>query len=326
MIEFKKILIENKGAIMGKICFGVDLGGTTVKMGVFTETGSLLEDWEIPTRKQDNGSHILEDIGKSINDKVKVDSIDREDVVGVGLGVPGPVTPTGVVKGCVNLGWGDTPVEEILKDITGFTVKAANDANVAALGELWQGGGKGFSSLVMVTLGTGVGGGIVIDEKIITGANGAAGEIGHMPVVYDETESCNCGKKGCLEQVASATGIVKEAKKILMKETTESTLRTLENITAKDVFDHAKQGDQIAILTCERLGEYLGIALGHIACVVDPDIFIVGGGVSKAGDFLIEVIQKYYMKKTYHGCKNTPIKLATLGNSAGIYGAAKLVL
>ena len=311
---------------MGKLCFGVDLGGTTVKMGLFTVEGSLLQDWEIVTRKEDNGSHILDDIAESIKAKIEEDSINPADVVGVGIGVPGPVTPTGVVKGCVNLGWGDTPVEESLKDKTGFVVKAGNDANVAALGELWQGGGKGYNSLVMVTLGTGVGGGIVVDGKIITGAHGAAGEIGHMGVVYDETDTCNCGKKGCLEQVASATGIVKVTKRILAADDRESTLRSFENLTAKDVFDEAKKGDALALEAVDKLGEYLGIALGHLACVVDPDIFIVGGGVSKAGDFLIDAITKFYVEKAFVQCRKTPIKLATLGNSAGIYGAAKLVL
>ena len=311
---------------MGKLCFGVDLGGTTVKMGLFTVEGSLLEDWEIPTRKEEKGAYVIDDIAESILNKIMENALNREDIVGVGIGVPGPVTPTGIVKGCVNIGWGDTAVEELLKDKTGFSVKAGNDANVAALGELWQGGGKGNSSLVMVTLGTGVGGGIVLGGKIITGANGAAGEIGHMSVVYDETETCNCGKKGCLEQVASATGIVKEAKRFLASGNEDSSLRSIENFSAKDVFDEAKKGDAIAVKTVERLGEYLGIALGHIACVVDPDVFIIGGGVSKAGGFLIDTITKYYVEKTYPQCKKTPIKLATLGNSAGIYGAAKLVI
>lgn len=311
---------------MGKLCFGVDLGGTTVKMGLFTVEGALLQDWEIPTRKEDNGSHILDDIAASIKEKIVNDSIDEEDVVGVGIGVPGPVTPNGIVKGCVNLGWGDVPVEESLKDKTGFNVKAGNDANVAALGELWQGGGKGFNSLVMVTLGTGVGGGIVVDGKIIAGSHGAGGEIGHMGVVYDETECCNCGKKGCLEQVASATGIVKETKKLLADEGMDSSLRSYDTFTAKDVFDEAKKGDALALMAVDKLGEYIGIALSHIACVVDPDAFIIGGGVSKAGDFLIDAIQKHYVERAFTQCRKTPIKLATLGNSAGIYGSAKLVL
>ncbi len=311
---------------MGKLCFGVDLGGTTVKMGLFTVEGSLLSDWEIPTRKEESGKYILDDIADSINAKVKEEALNPDDIVGVGIGVPGPVTPNGVVKGCVNIGWGDTPVEAIINDKTGFETKAGNDANVAALGEMWQGGGKGNNSIVMVTLGTGVGGGIVIDGHIITGTHGAAGEIGHMSVVYDETETCNCGKKGCLEQVASATGIVKEAKKLLAAEDSPSVLRDIKDFTAKDVFDAAKKGDVLAVKTADKLGEYLGITLGHIACVIDPDAFIIGGGVSKAGDYLIDVITKYYVEKTYKQCKKTPIKLATLGNSAGIYGAAKMIL
>ncbi|MGN0379202.1 MAG: ROK family glucokinase [Butyrivibrio sp.] len=311
---------------MGKLCFGVDLGGTTVKMGLFTDGGLLLQDWEIPTRKEEKGAYILDDIAASINEKIEKEALDTDDIIGVGIGVPGPVTPSGIVKGCVNIGWGDTPVEESLKDKTGFNVKAGNDANVAALGELWQGGGKGNQSLVMVTLGTGVGGGIVLDGKIVKGTHGAAGEIGHMSVVYDETETCNCGKVGCLEQVASATGIVKEAKRFLSKDNAPSSLRDFKDFTAKDVFDEAKKGDVVALKTVDRLGEYLGIALGHISCIIDPDVFIIGGGVSRAGDFLIDAIQKHYVEKAYPQCKKTPIRLATLGNSAGIYGAARLVI
>lgn len=311
---------------MGKLCFGVDLGGTTVKMGLFTVEGSLLKDWEIPTRKEEKGAYILDDIAASIKNTIEEEDIDISDVTGVGIGVPGPVTPAGIVKGCVNLEWGDTPVEEILSDKTGFFVKAGNDANVAALGELWQGGGKGNSSLVMVTLGTGVGGGIVLDGEIVTGTHGAAGEIGHMSVVYDETQRCNCGKCGCLEQVASATGIVKETKKLLENSNTPSSLRDMDELTAKAVFDEAKKGDELALASVDILGKYLGIALSHIAEVVDPDVFIVGGGVSKAGDILIDAITKNYVNYAFNQCKKTPVKLATLGNSAGIYGAAKLVV
>ncbi len=311
---------------MGKVCFGVDLGGTTVKMGIFTVEGAMLEEWEIPTRKEENGKYILSDIAESINDKIKTTAIERDSVVGVGIGVPGPVTSAGIVKGCANLGWGDTAVEEILSELTGFEVKAGNDANVAALGEAWQGGGKGYDNLVMVTLGTGVGGGVILNGRIITGTNGAAGEIGHMPVVYDETETCGCGKKGCLEQVASATGIVKETKKLIRSESIPSVLRNTEKFTAKDVFDAAKSGDVIAIKAVNKLGEYLGTALSHISCVIDPDIFVIGGGVSKAGNFLIDAISEKYAEKAFHASRKTPVKLATLGNSAGIYGAARMVL
>ena len=311
---------------MGKLCFGVDLGGTTVKMGLFTVEGALLEDWEIPTNKEDNGAHILDDIAASIKAKIENDSINEADVVGVGIGVPGPVTPNGIVKGCVNLGWGDTPVEESLKDKTGFNVKAGNDANVAALGELWQGGGKGFNSLVMVTLGTGVGGGIILDGKILAGVNGAGGEIGHIKINSEETDVCGCGKTGCLEQYASATGIVKAAKKALNTTDRPSRLREVQYISAKEVFDAAKAGDDLADELVNELGYNLGLALSHIACVVDPEAFVIGGGVSKAGEILINTIKKYYEENAFHACRGAKFELATLGNDAGIYGAAALIL
>lgn len=308
-----------------KAFFGVDLGGTTVKMGLFEEEKGLLEKWEIVTRTEDNGSHILDDIAASITEKMQENTLNREDILGVGIGVPGPVDKDGVVFCCVNLGWENYPVEKELEKRLGMPVKAGNDANVAALGEMWQGGGRGCRNVVMVTLGTGVGGGIILDGEIWPGNHGAAGEIGHMSVVYDETEVCNCGKKGCLEQVASATGIVKEAKKILAASDQPSVLRSLEAITAKDVFDAAKEGDKLAAAVTEKLGEYLGIALSHVACVVDPEIFVIGGGVSRAGEVLIQLVQKYYREKAFSGIKDIRFALAQLGNDAGIYGAARLI-
>ena len=286
--------------------------------------GKLIEKWEIPTRKEENGKYILEDIAQTILKKAKEKKIS-EEIIGIGIGVPGPVREDGVVKGCVNIGWEEINVTEELEKKTGYPVKAGNDANVAALGELWQGGGKGFQNLVMVTLGTGVGGGIILNGKILAGVNGAAGEIGHMPVVYEETEYCNCGKKGCLEQVASASGIVKEMKKILASSTKDSVLRN-QQISAKAVFDAIKEKDELAQEAGERLGKYLGIALAHITAVIDPEIIVIGGGVSKAGDVLLELIQKYYMEKAFLPSRSVKFALATLENDAGIYGAAKLVL
>lgn len=309
---------------MKKYLFGVDLGGTTVKLGLFDRDGEVMEKWEIPTRKEENGKYILDDIAQAVLNKTEERKI-KEEVIGIGIGVPGPVKEDGTVNGCVNIGWGVLNVEEELGRRTGFPVKAGNDANVAALGELWQGGGKGFRNMVMITLGTGVGGGVILNGKILPGTNGAAGEIGHMPVVYDETESCNCGKKGCLEQVASATGIVKETKKILAASKEDSVLRGKE-ISAKSVFDALKEGDALALKAGEKLGEYLGIALAHIAAVVDPEIFVIGGGVSKAGEVLIELIQKYYIEKAFPPSRGAKFALATLENDAGIYGAAKLLL
>ena len=309
---------------MEEVRIGIDLGGTTVKLGLFY--GEQVEEkWEIPTRQEENGAYILEDIVDSIEKKLKEKGIEKKEVIGAGIGVPGPVDGKGIVHGCVNLGWGVFSVEEKLGTLLGLPVKAGNDANVAALGELWQGGGKGYQDMVMITLGTGVGGGIILDGKIRAGIHGAAGEIGHMPVVYEEEEYCNCGKKGCLEQAASATGIVKVAKRLLGHTNQPSVLRDKIEFTAKDIFDEAKKGDIVAIEAVEKLGEYLGIACAHIACVVDPEVFVIGGGVSKAGMVLIETIEKYYKEKAFKGTKQAIFKLAKLGNDAGIYGAARLI-
>lgn len=313
---------------MDKICFGIDVGGTTVKMGIFTTEGKLTESWEIPTRKEDEGSHILEDICKQIEEKLVEKQINRADLLGVGIGIPGPITKDGTVLNCVNLGWGVFNVEEKLSEMLGgVTVKAGNDANVAALGENWQGGGVGFEDLILITLGTGVGGGVIIGDKIITGSNGAAGEIGHMPVVYDtDAETCGCGKKGCLETVASATGIVREAKKLLASGEIESTLRDIPEFTCKDIFDAAKEGDEAAMIVVDKLAEYLGIAAAHIACVTNPQVIVIGGGVSKAGKFLLDKIEEKYMERAFKACRNAKFALATLGNDAGMYGAAALIL
>ena len=197
---------------MKKYGFGVDVGGTTIKMGFFETDGKLLDKWEIKTDTTNGGENILSDIAKSIDNKLAQEGISKSDVQGIGVGVPGPVNSKGVVLKCVNLGWGVFNVEEALSNLTGLMVKAGNDANVAALGEMWQGAGKGSEDMIMVTLGTGVGGGIIVDGKVIAGANGAGGEIGHITVNEDEIEACNCGQYGCLEQYASATGIVRMAK------------------------------------------------------------------------------------------------------------------
>lgn len=315
-----------------KYCFGIDIGGTTVKCGLFTVEGRLVDKWEIVTDKSEQGKKILKDVAAAVAGKMREKSIPAEDVFGLGVGVPGPVLSQSIVKGCVNLGWAEYNVkEELEKELKrelgekSFAVSVENDANVAALGELWQGTGKGNRSLVMVTLGTGVGGGIVLDGKILSGVTGAAGEIGHMPVLYDETEMCNCGKKGCLEQIASATGIVRHAKRVLAGTDKESALRK-GNLTAKAVFDAFKESDELAQIIVNDVCRYLATALAHITCVVNPEIIVIGGGVSKAGQVLIDTVSMYYREKAFNACKDTKIVLASLGNDAGIYGAAGLVL
>ena len=311
---------------MGKYCFGIDVGGTSVKCGLFQTDGVLVEKWEIPTRKENSGEAILPDIAKTILDKIAERKLDKEEIDGVGIGVPGPVNERGEVPCAVNLFWGFKEVTKELTELTGLPSKAGNDANVAALGEAWKGAAAGSSDVIMVTLGTGVGGGIIVDGKIVTGHHGAGGEIGHANVDHHETESCNCGNKGCLEQFASATGIVRMAKKELAVSAEKSVLRDVENISAKAVLDAFKENDPVAVATMKKVGEQLGGALAIISCVTDPETIVIGGGVSKAGQPLIDCIQKYYREYTFSSCKDTPIVIATLGNDAGIYGAAKMVL
>lgn len=312
---------------MSKYCFGVDIGGTTVKIGLFSTKGELLDKWEIVTRKDEGGSLILSDVAKAVEDKLIELKVSKDDVSGIGLGVPGPITEDGRVLKCVNLGWGIFNVAEEVTKLTGIeNVKVGNDANVAALGEMWKGGGRGYKNMVMVTLGTGVGGGIIINGKILAGSNGAAGEIGHLTVNYDEEETCGCGKKGCLEQFASATGIVKEANRLLFESDKPSKLRDIQYLSAKAIFDTAKEGDELANVLVDELGRYLGLACSHIAAVVDPQAFVIGGGVSKAGTILTDVIKKYYESNVMFALKGKVFELAQLGNDAGIYGCAKMVV
>lgn len=312
---------------MSKVCFGIDIGGTTVKMGMFDEQGVLKTQCEIPTRKEDGGKLIIPDICAKITEILTVNNLTKSDVIGVGLGIPGAVTDDGTVLKCVNLGWDIFNVGDKFKEIFGeVNVKCGNDANVAALGEMFKGSGEGTKDMVMITLGTGVGGGVIIGGKIITGVNGAAGEIGHMPMCDDETDTCGCGKKGCLEQYGSATGVVKITKRLLATKDTPSKLRDMENFTAKDVFDLAKDGDSLANEAVEELGKYLGKAAAHISCVVNPETFVIGGGVSKAGQFLLDRIEKYFKEYAFFASRDTKFVLASLGNDAGIYGAAALIL
>ena len=306
--------------------FGVDIGGTTVKLGLFRTDGTLLDKWEIPTRTENDGAHILPDVAEAIKGKIAEKAIDPSDVQGVGVGVPGPVTPEGIVRKCVNLGWGVFNVEDMLSELTGYPVKAGNDANVAALGEMWQGAGKGSENIVMVTLGTGVGGGVIIGGHVVAGATGAGGEIGHITVNAQETETCGCGKTGCLEQYASATGVVRLTKRALAASDQPSSLRSLTEVTAKDTFDAAKAGDALALEVIEQFGEILGRALAAIACVVNPEVFVIGGGVSKAGTIITDVVAKYYVPNAFHACREAQFKLAELGNDAGIYGCVRMIL
>lgn len=311
--------------MMSKYSFGVDVGGTTIKMGLFDLEGNVLDKWEIKTRTENGGVNVLPDIAEAIKAKISEKSIAKEDVVGVGIGVPGPVDDKGVVYKCVNLGWGVLNINEELGRLLDMPVKGGNDANVAALGEMWKGGGQGFESIVVVTLGTGVGGGIIMNGKILTGAKGAAGEIGHIHVDDDEKDVCGCGNTGCLEQFASATGVVRLANRALAS-TDKKTVLKVGEVSAKDVWDAVKAGDEVAIEIAEEFGQYLGKGLAAVACVINPEAFVIGGGVSKAGTILLDYIRKNYTPYVFHASRDVQFTLATLGNDAGIYGAAKLVL
>lgn len=307
-------------------CFGIDVGGTTVKCGLFQIDGTLVEKWEIPTRTEDKGENILPDVAETILSKMSEKAIDKKDVAGVGIGIPGPINSDGVVCCAVNLHWGYKEVAKELGGLTGLPAKAGNDANVAALGEAWKGAAAGARNVILVTLGTGVGGGIIVEGRIVAGHHGAGGEIGHANICHEETESCNCGNQGCLEQYASATGIVRLAKKALASSQEESVLRNKEALEAKDVLDAFKAGDSLACRVMDEVGEKLGGALAVFATVVDPEAIVIGGGVSKAGQPLIDCIQKHYKKYAFSLCKDVPMAIASLGNDAGIYGAAKMVL
>lgn len=314
---------------MTKYIYGIDIGGTTVKMGLFDEKGDMLEKWEIVTRKENNGENILPDIVKSIKEKNTEKSIETDDILGIGMGVPGPITEDGRVLKCANLGWGIFSVADEMSKLIGVEkVKVGNDANVAALGEQWRGGGRGFDNIVMVTLGTGVGGGIIMDGKILTGENGAAGEIGHITVNPKETLTCGCGCKGCLEQYSSATGVIRMAKERLEASDKPSELRKFaaDEIGGKEVFDAYKAGDELAAEAVNEFAIYLGMGLGNVASVVDTQAFVIGGGLSKNGPVVIDIVKEQYKKNVMFALKNTEFRLAELGNDAGMYGAVRMVL
>ena len=290
--------------------FGVDIGGTTVKLGLFSTDGTLVEKWEIPTHTEENGAQVLPEIAQAITGKLAEKAISADQVEGIGIGVPGPVGADYTVYKCINLGWGVFNVKERMNELLPEipNVAAGNDANVAALGELWQGGG------------------VVMDGKIVAGANGGAGELGHMTVNPEETVPCNCGKYGCLEQYASANGIVRLAKRMLQESDKPSQLRNLEAFIAKDIYNLARDGEPMAMDIVDRCGDYLGRALSYVSCTIDPDVYIIGGGMSRAGAVVTDTILKYYRKYALHVSTGTTAVIAELGNDAGIYGCARMIL
>ena len=308
---------------ISKLYFGVDIGGTAIKFGAFDERGNLLKKWEIPTDKTENGTRIL----PSVASEILCFAESAEHVLAVGMGIPGPVQHGGFVRRCVNLGWGNVnPARELAALLGGVPVFAANDANMAAMGEYWKGGGQGARSLVFMTLGTGVGGGIILDGRMDFGAGGLGGEIGHVIVDPTETLACNCGQHGCIDQIASATGIVRSARRMLDTVHDDSVLRKLDSITAKDVLGAAKEGDPIAAAAFDRCMYYLGKSMAMLTNILDPEVYIIGGGVSKAGDYLLDTVRTHYETLSTLSERKARIVLAKLGNDAGIHGAAKLAM
>ena len=314
---------------MRPYAFGVDIGGTAIKLGLFGTNGAPMVKWSIPTRTQDNGNQILPDVIDSIRSKLHELGLPWDKVEGVGMGVPGPVREDGTVMRCINLEWGVFNIPEKIRTLEPHIhrFRISNDVNAAALGEQWKGAAKGSKNVFMITLGTGIGGGLVINEQIVNGAGGGAGEIGHFRVDPNETEFCKCGGRGCLEQYCSATGLLRCAEKALAEQLDISTvLKNKKYLTAKGVCDAARAGDKLALELLERLGDRLGWALTAVAGTVDPEIFVIGGGLSNAGDILLEPIVKGYRSYAFHAFQDTEFTLAKLGNDAGIYGCVRMLL
>ena len=303
---------------------GIDIGGTTVKMGILYLNGDFVHKWEIKTNTEDHGSHILEDIAESLLKTLKEKNIAFTNVVGIGFGVPGPVKDNIVIR-CVNLGWENLDIrKEFAKLIPEqVDIVAGNDANMAAFGEASKGHDASGDAIV-ITLGTGVGGGVIIGGKPIDGANGAAGELGHMKIDWKYNFKCNCGREGCLETVASATGVVRIAKEKLKHE--QSALTSLPHLGCKEIYDCALEGDKVANEVVEEVGYYLGYACSLLAVTLNPDCIYLGGGVSKSGKQLTDVVEKYFKKYAFFATQNTKIRLAKLGNDSGMVGAALLAL
>lgn len=304
---------------MKPYAIGIDIGGTAIKLGLFQTDGTLLEKWQLPTRTEENGKYVLTDALSSIWGVLTHRNISWSEVEGAGMGVPGPVDDEGTVLRCVNLGWGMFNIPEVVQKLEpGLRrVKVSNDVNAAALGELWKGSAQGRKSAFLVTLGTGIGGGLVMGEKIVNGANGGAGEIGHFCVDPSELEQCSCGGYGCLEQYASARGLLRCARKVMPD--------APKNMSAKTVCDMARRGDPIAVNLLDQLGRKLGWTLTAVAGSVDPEVFVIGGGLSHAGDVLLNKIECYYRKYAFHAFRDTEFVLAELGNDAGIYGCVKML-
>lgn len=308
---------------------GVDIGGTTIKMAFIDTTGEIISKWEIPTNKQ-NSQQIVNEINQAIMDRLKELNEGKERLAGIGVGAPGFINmETGFIYKAVNIGWEDYPLKDLLEELTGLPVVVDNDANLAAIGEMWLGAGDLAKDLLAVTLGTGVGGGIITNGNIVHGKNGMAGEIGHITSITKNGFPCNCGKSGCLETISSATGIARIATEKVTSNP-DSQLYVVYNqngqLTAKDVFDAAYNEDTLALEIVDEISFHLGLAIANISNTINPEKIVIGGGVSRAGDLLITYVDKYFkqfsLPRVYEGAN---IVIATLGNDAGVIGAVWLI-
>lgn len=318
---------------MSKKIIGIDLGGTSVKLAILTTAGDIQEKWSIKTNILDEGSHIVPDIIESIKHRFETHGLTKEDFLGIGMGSPGVIdTEAGTVIGAYNLNWKTLQlVKQQFEAELGLPFFIDNDANVAALGEQWVGAGENNPDVVFMTLGTGVGGGVIAAGNLVRGVKGAGGELGHITVDFEAPFACTCGKKGCLETVASATGIVNLTRRYAEEYAGDAKLKQMiddgQEVTAKDVFDLAKEGDDLALIVYRHFSDYLGVACANIAAVLNPAYIVLGGGVSAAGEFLLEGVRKVFAENSFPQIKeSTQLVLATLGNDAGVLGAASLVL
>lgn len=308
---------------------GVDLGGTNIAVGLVDEDGKIIAENSTPTLWRRGYADMIRDMAACAKKLLSDTKTPIEDVKAIGVGIPGiGDNKTGRVIYCPNIEWRDIPLREELQKYLNLPVMMDNDATVAGLAENFAGISKGCESSVFLTLGTGVGGGIIIGGKPWSGAHNVGSEIGHMVIEVDG-ETCNCSKKGCLERYTSATAIDRLARQALTGHK-ESALYgacggDLNKISAKMVFDLAKKGDEIALQVFNKYVKYLSIVISNIIMILDPEMIILGGGVSKCGDFLLNAIReevpKYILYKTV---PYSTIELAKLGNDAGIIGAAML--
>ncbi|XRG81134.1 ROK family glucokinase [Rossellomorea sp. GAMAL-10_SWC] len=316
--------------MMAKMIVGVDLGGTSIKLALLTNNGEFIDKWEVPTDKSDSGKHIPKTITIAIEEKLKQMDKTKEDIAGIGIGAPGSVRlEDGLIFAAVNLGWVNFPLKEILENESGIPVIVDNDANIAAVGEMWKGAGNGAKDVVMVTLGTGVGGGVIVNGDVAHGISGSAGEIGHITVQLENGVLCNCGKRGCLETISSATGIARIANEKLQNTTKETVLKEMSNgspVTTKDVFEAYSNGDEVAEEIVNHVMRYLALVLAGVGNTLNPENIIIGGGVSNAGELLLKPLKKYFDEFAFTTVRDsTKLSIAKLGNDAGAIGAAYLV-